>query len=161
MIILLEGLVMSFWLLLICVIGIADGAVGMVFFYENDVMKRVVELGLITEEKIKKRAAVSGAALWLPVLFAVPAMVYGINGAKGFMQGFLQMLAVYMIMNLFDRLFIDLYWVGHTKAWIIPGTDDLMPYIPVKVHVKKWVGTLVGFTLCAAAIAGIMTLIIK
>ena len=161
MIILLEGLVMSFWLLLICVVGTSGGAVGMVFFYENDVQKRAVELGLITEEKIKKRAAVSGAALWLPGLFCVPAMVYGINGAQDFRQGFLQMLAVYMIMNLFDRLFIDLYWVGHTKAWIIPGTEDLMPYIPVKEHIKKWLGTMIGFPLLAAASAGIMTLIIK
>lgn len=41
--------------------------------------------------------------------------------------------AVFMIGNVFDRLFIDEFWVGHTKAWFIPGTEDLMPYIPVKV----------------------------
>ena len=23
-----------------------------------------------------------------------------------------------------DRLFIDWYWVGKTKAWDIPGTED-------------------------------------
>ncbi|MBQ5439802.1 MAG: hypothetical protein IIT49_03360, partial [Clostridia bacterium] len=77
-----------------------------------------------------------------------------------YLSGFWQMTAIYLIMGLFDRLFIDLYWVGHTKAWIIPGTEDLMPYIPVKTVVKKWIGTLVGFPLTAAAIAGIMTLII-
>ena len=33
MLILLEGLVMAFWLLLICVVGIANGAVGLVIFY--------------------------------------------------------------------------------------------------------------------------------
>ena len=27
----------------------------------------------------------------------------------------------------------SLCWVGHTKAWIIPGTEDLRPYIPVTV----------------------------
>ena len=150
---------MSFWLLLICVTGTADGAVGMVFFYEKDVQKRAVELGLITEEKIKKRAALSGAALWLPVLFGVPAMVFCINGARGFWQCFWQMTAVYLIMGLFDRLFIDLYWVGHTKAWIIPGTEDLKPYIPAKAHAIKWTGTMIGFPLLAAAAAGLITLI--
>ena len=24
------------------------------------------------------------------------------------------------------------YWVGHTDAWIIPGTEDLKPYITAK-----------------------------
>ena len=50
MLIVIEGLVMCFILLLICVIGMANGPVEMVVFYEDDVKKRVVELGLITEE---------------------------------------------------------------------------------------------------------------
>ena len=54
MILLLEGLVMAFWLLLICVVGIANGPVGLVIFYEQDVKDRVVELGLTTNEKSGK-----------------------------------------------------------------------------------------------------------
>lgn len=34
-----EGLILSFWLLLICVVGIANGPVGMVMYYEKDVPK--------------------------------------------------------------------------------------------------------------------------
>ena len=49
MLVLMEGLVMCFVLLLICVVLIRDGAVGGVVFYEEDVKKRVVELGYITE----------------------------------------------------------------------------------------------------------------
>ncbi|MBQ1389778.1 MAG: hypothetical protein IIY78_09145 [Clostridia bacterium] len=152
---------MSFWLLLICVVGISNGAVGLVCFYEKDVQDRVVELGLISKEKLKRNTAFAGAALWLADLFAVPAMVYGINGASGFTQGFMQMFIIYMIMNIFDRLFIDVYWVGHTKTWIIPGTEDLMPYIPLKVHIKKWVGTIMLFSIVSAAIAGLMQLFMK
>lgn len=33
----LEGIVMCFVLLIICVVGIANGSVGMVFFYEKEV----------------------------------------------------------------------------------------------------------------------------
>ena len=54
---------------------------------------------------------------------------YDINGARGFWNGFWQMLVILMISGLFDRIFIDWWWVGHTKAWIIPGTEDLRPYI--------------------------------
>ena len=66
---------------------------------------------------------------------------------------------VLLISGLFDRLFIDWYWVGRTKAWVIPGTEDLMPYIYGKTLIKKWVGTLVGFPALAAIIAGVMGLL--
>ncbi len=69
-------MILSFWLLLICVVGTANGPVGMVMYYEKDVQDRVVELGLTTREKIKKTS---------------------------------------MIANLFDRLFVDEWWVGHTR----------------------------------------------
>ena len=69
------------------------------------------------------------------------------------------MTIVLLISGLFDRLFIDGYWVGRTKAWVIPGTEDLMPYIYGKTLIKKWVGTLVGFPALAAIIAGVMGLL--
>lgn len=159
MLILLEGFVMCFILLLICVIGIANGPVGLVVFYEKDVQDRVVELGYTTKEKIKKTSIITRITLFVPVLILTPIMVYYINGANDFWSGFWQMTIILWIMNLFDRIFIDWYWVGYTKAWIIPKTEDLQPYIPKAVMIKKWVGTMIGFPIIAAIIAGIMTLI--
>ena len=159
MLIIFEGLIMSFWLLIICVVGIANGAVGLVTFYEQDVKEKVVELGLTTAEKIKKASAISGIALFVPVLTVVPAVVYFYNGVDGFLNGFLQLLGIYMIMNLFDRLFIDEWWVGHTKAWIIPGTENLRPYINAKVKIRKWVSSCIGFSILAAILSGLMQLI--
>ena len=54
MLLVIEGLAMCFILLMICVVGIANGPVGCVYFYELDVQERVVELGLTTKAKIKK-----------------------------------------------------------------------------------------------------------
>jgi hypothetical protein len=159
MLVLMEGMVMCFLLLLTCVIGIANGPVGLVVLYENDVQDRVVELGYTTKEKIKKSLIVSSIALFAPVLFLVPFMVYYINGAIGFWSGFWQMTIILWIMGLFDRIFIDWYWVGHTNAWVIPKTEDLQPYIPTRVVIRKWLFTIIGFPLIAAIIAGIMTLI--
>ena len=156
MILVIEGIVMCFVLLIICVIGIANGPVGLVVFYEQEVQDRVVELGLTTREKIRKNSIITVTALFVPMLVLVPYMVYGINGAAGFWDGFHQMLAILMISGLFDRLFIDWWWVGHTKAWIIPGTEDLMPYIYGKTLITKWAGTLVGFPILAIVLAGIM-----
>ena len=98
--------------------------------------------------------------MFVPLFTLVPYMVYGINGATSFWDGFVQITVILLIMGLFDRLFIDWYWVGKTKAWLIPGTEDLMPYIPKKVLVRKWVRTLIGYPLIALLIAGVMCLFI-
>jgi hypothetical protein len=42
MLLILEGIIMCFILLLVCVIGIANGPVGMVTLYEEDVQQRVM-----------------------------------------------------------------------------------------------------------------------
>ncbi len=75
------------------------------------------------------------------------------------MDIFVQITVILMIMGLFDRIFIDWFWVGKTKAWLIPGTEDLMPYIPTKTLIKKWVGTVVGYPMIAAVLAGILSLL--
>ena len=161
MLLVIEGIVMCFVLLLICVIGIANGPVGLVVFYEQEVKDRVVTLGLTTRDRIKKTSAITMTALFVPMLILVPYMVYGINGVSDFQNGFWQMLVILMIAGLFDRIFIDWWWVGHTKAWIIPGTEDLVPYIYGKTLVKKWVGTLVGFPILAAVLAGLMQILMR
>ena len=85
-------------------------------------------------------------------------MVYFYNGVDGFWNGFFQLLVIYMIANLFDRLFVDEWWVGRTKAWLIPGTEELKPYIPTKTKIKKWVGTCIGYPMLASILSGIMQL---
>lgn len=83
--------------------------------------------------------------------------VYGINGAKGFVQGFWQLLVILSVMNLMDRLLVDGYWVGHTNAWTILGTEDLKPYITAKDKQKKWLFGTVGMAVIAAVLATMMT----
>ncbi len=157
MLIALESLVMCFILLIICVIGIANGPVGLVNFYEKDVQERVVELGLTTKKRIKRNSLICSAAMFIPIIFLVPAMVYFINGARDFWDIFWQISIILWIMGLFDRVFIDWYWVGHTKAWFISGTEDLMPYIPAKTVIFKWTGTIVTYPIFAAVISAVIT----
>lgn len=158
MLLIVEGIVMCFVLLIVCVVGIANGPVGLVLLYEEDVQKRVVELGLTTKDKIRKNFIICSAVMFVPLFVLPPLMVYGINGATGFWDGFWQMSIILWIQGLFDRIFIDWYWVGKTRAWEIQGTEDLKPYIPVKTLIMKWFSTLVINPLIAAAVAGIMQL---
>lgn len=157
MILVIEGIVMCFVLLIICVIGIANGPVGLVVFYEQEVKDRVVELGLITYERIKRNSIITFIAIFGSILVLVPYMVYGINGVTDFKSGAIQMTIILWISGLFDRVFIDWYWVSKTKAWVIEGTEDLMPYIYGKTLVGKWVSTVIGFPILAVIIAFIMS----
>ena len=128
----LVGLLLGLLLAAFCALGIRRGAVDMVFLYHADVQERCVKNGLITRERInRKRRLFKG--LGIPVYLAfLLVSVYVVNGARGFRPGFWQSFAILSIVNLIDRLGIDEYWVGHTKAWVIPGTEDLRPYIDRK-----------------------------
>ena len=50
-------------------------------------------MGYITEKELKKRCALSGIGLFVPMLIFVPIMVYCINGASDFWSAFWQMTA--------------------------------------------------------------------
>ena len=157
----LEGLVLGFLLYLICAIGIRNGAVGMVHLYDQKVQERVVALGLMTAEAIRKRSVLFRSLCLPDYLVYVLVCVYLINGARGFRPGFLQGFAILSVMNLIDRFLIDDYWVGHTKAWIIPGTEDLRPYITAKDKKQKWIMGTVGMALFAAILSGTMAMILR
>lgn len=154
----LEGLGLGALLVLVCAVGIQKGAVGMVHFYSNEVQQRCVELGLTTKEQIKRKAIML-KVVCIPIYLAYSFLcVFVINGAQGFLAAFWQCLVIMFAMNLVDRFLIDEVWVGHTKAWKIPGTEDLMPYITKADKLRKWIASIVSTVAISAVIAGIGTL---
>ena len=155
----LQGLGLGALLAWVCAVGIRKGAVGMVHLYSGEVQVRCVELGLTTKERIRQNAVVMKLGS-LPLYIAyVWICVYEINGAQGLWNTFWQLFVILFVMNLVDRFLIDEWWVGHTKAWIIPGTEDLMPYITKADKRKKWFAGTIGMAVIAAILAGIGTLL--
>ena len=159
--IVIEGVLLGALLVLFCAIGIHNVAVNMVFLYHQDVQDRCVKHRLITKEKIKRNMKLF-KGLGIPLYFIfVLVSVCLVNSARGFWPCFWQMLAILSIVNLIDRLLIDEYWVGHTKAWEIPGTEDMKPYINRKDKIGKWLMGTVGFAVLCAILSGIMTVFVK
>ena len=148
-------------LFLICAVGIRNGAVGMVHLYEPKVQERCISLGLTTREKIKRNQATFKIVCLPGYIAYVLVFVYAVNGARGFAAGFWQLLVILSVMNLIDRFLIDGCWVGHTKAWTIPGTEDLKPYIPTEAKRKKWLFGTLGMAVIAAVLAGIMCIFVR
>lgn len=157
----IEGIGLGALLVLVCAVGIRKGAVGLLHLYEPDVQERCISMGLTTREKIKHNQMLF-KVVCLPIYIVyILVCVYVINGACGFAAGFWQMLVMLFVLNLIDRFFIDEYWVGHTKARTIPGTEDLKPYITAEAKRKKWLFGTVGMAVIAAVLSGIMALIVK
>ena len=153
----LEGFGLAALLVLVCAVGIRKGAVGMVHLYSPEVQRRCIKLGLTSTERIRHNSLLFKAVCIPGYIGYVLVCVYGINGAKGFAAGFWQLLVILSIMNLTDRFLIDGYWVGHTNAWTIPGTEDLKPYITAKDKQKKWLFGTVGMAGISAVLAAMMT----
>lgn len=149
----LEGLGLGALLVLICAVGLRRGAVGMVHLYDPKVQERCVALGLTTKEQIRRRS-LCFKAICVPVYLAyVLICVYAVNGARGYWDGLWQCFVILSVMNLIDRFGIDGFWVGHTKAWVIPGTEDLMPYISKSDKLKKWLFGTVGMAVISLILA--------
>ena len=157
----LEGLGLGVLLTAVCAVGIRSGAVGMVHLYDVQVQQRCISLGLTSEGKIRRNSKLF-KLLCIPGYIAyVLVFVYAVNGARGFLTGFWQLLVILSVMNLIDRFLIDDYWVGHTEAWTIPGTEDLKPYISAEAKRRKWLFGTVGMAVIAAVLAGIMTFFVS
>ena len=157
----IEGIGLGALLVLVCAIGIRKGAVGMVHLYSPKVQERCVSLGLTTHEKIRRNALLFKIICMPGYIAYVLVCVYAINGAKGFVAGFWQLLVILSVMNLIDRFLVDGLWVGHTKAWTIPGTEDLKRYITGIDKCRKWLFGTVGMVIISAALSGIMMIFIR
>lgn len=105
----LEGLGVGVLLTAVCAVGIRSGAVGMVHLYDVQVQQRCISLGLTSEEKIRRNSKLFNL-LCIPGYIAyVLVFVYAVNGARGFLTGFWQLLVILSVMNLIDRFLIDDY----------------------------------------------------
>ena len=151
--VILEGIGLGVLLIWVCAIGIRKGAVGMVHLYSPEVQGRCVKPGLTTQKN--KAVCVPGYIAYVLVC------VYAVNGARGFLAGFWQLLVILFVMNLMDRFLVDDLWVGRTNAWTILGTEDLKPYITAKDKVKKWLFGTMGMAVISAALAAIMMFFMK
>ena len=157
---LIEGLGLGILLVLVCAVGIRRGAVGMVHLYSPAVQDRCVKLGLTTHERIKRNSLLFKAICVPGYIAYVLICVYAVNGARGFLAGFWQLLVILSVMNLIDRFLVDGYWVGHTGAWIIPGTEDMRPYITAKDKCKKWIFGTVGMAVISAVLSAVMLIFV-
>jgi len=101
------------------------GPVGGIFFYPKVMQDRVIELGLISEQELKRRKLIAYISLIVWMLIVPGIMIIFVNGAGSWWDCSWQLYVLFLGAEFFDWLFIDTLWVAVSDWWIIPGTEDL------------------------------------
>ena len=140
-------------------LAVGNNALNALYFYPKPVQERVYELGLTDRETVawkRKRFMIP----FLLVMLCVLLLIIGLwNVIHDFWPAYWQALLFLEVMNWFDGIVIDRLWVGHSKLWVIPGTEDI-PFVQTwkQILTKRGILTLIWIA-GAAMVAGLVVLI--
>ena len=121
--------------------AVRGGAIDGLYFYPKPVQERAIELGLTDRATIDRKHR-RFMSLFLAVMLVALLLIIGAwIGARDFKAAYLMALLFLEVMNWYDGIVIDRLWVGHSKFWVIPGTEDL-PFVKPWRQVLKERGLL-------------------
>ena len=140
-------------------IGVGNDALNGLYFYPKPVQEKAYELGLTDRETVAKKRKRFMIAFFA-VMAAAPILIIRVwNGNQSFWAAYWQALLFLEVMNWYDGIVIDRLWVGHSRFWVIPGTEEI-PFVQTWPQVLKKRGILTLIWIAGAAvIAGIVVLL--
>jgi hypothetical protein len=138
--------------------AVLGGAVNGLFFYPKAVQERVFEIGLTDRETMYQRRRRFMTLFYVVMLTALVLIIAVWNRVSDFRTAYLQALLFLEVMNIYDGVVIDKLWVGHSRFWILKGTEDL-PFVQTWAQVLKKRSILaLIWVIGAAVVAGIVFL---
>lgn len=81
------------------------------------------------------------------------------NGVRDFKTAYWQAMLLLEVMNWYDGIVIDKLWVGHSKFWILSGTEDI-PFVQTWKQVLRKRGFLTLIWIVGSAIVGGLVVLI-
>ena len=140
-------------------IAVGSSPLNGLYFYPKPVQERVFALGLTDRVTVSRKRRRFMIPFFLVMATALVLIVGLWNGVRAFWPAYWQALLFLEVMNWYDGVVIDRLWVGHSRFWIIPGTEDI-PFVQTWPQVLKKRGILTLIWLAGAAIAaGIIVLL--
>lgn len=106
-------------------IAVRGGAVNGLYFYPKPVQERAFAIGLTDRETVKQKRKRFMTAFYLVMLTALIFIIAVWNQISDFKTAYLQALLFLEVMNVYDGIVIDKLWVGHSRFWILAGTEDI------------------------------------
>ena len=140
-------------------LAVGSNALNALFFYPQPVQERVYALKLTDRETVARRRTRFMIPFFLVMLAALLGIIGLWNGVRAFGPAYLQALLFLEVMNWYDGIVIDRLWVGHSRLWIIPGTEDI-PFVQTWPQVLKKRGILTLIWIAGAAVVASLVVLI-
>ena len=140
-------------------LAVGGSALNGLYFYPMPVQEKVYALGLTVRETVARKRKHFMIPFFLVMLSALVLIIGLWNGVRRFWPAYWQALLFLEVMNWYDGIVIDRLWVGHSRFWIIPGTEEI-PFVQTwpQVLKKRAILTLI-WIVGAALVAGIVVLL--
>ena len=140
-------------------LAVGSNSLNGLYFYPRPVQEKVFELGLTEQETVARKKKHFMILFFLIMLTALVLIIGLWNGVRSFWPAYWQALLFLEVMNWYDGVVIDRLWVGHSRFWIIPGTEKI-PFVQTwpQVLKKRCILTLI-WIVGAALVAGIVILL--
>ena len=132
-------------------LGVGSSPLNGLFFYPKPVQERVYALGLTDRETVSRRRKRFMIAFFAVMAAALVLIIRVWNGIQTFRAAYWQALLFLEVMNWYDGIVIDRLWVGRSRFWIIPGTEDI-PFVQTWPQVLKKRSILTAIWVAGAAI---------
>ncbi len=116
--------------------SVKGGAINGLYFYPKAVQERAYEIGLTDRETVEQKRKRFMTAFYIVMLTALVLIIAVWNRVSDFKTAYLQALLFLEVMNIYDGIVIDKLWVGHSKFWILKGTEDI-PFVQTWAQVLK------------------------
>ena len=140
-------------------IAVGNNALNGLYFYPKPVQEKAYELGLTDRETVAKKRKLFMTAFFAVMAAALISIIRVWNGIQSFWTAYLHALIFLEVMNWYDGIVIDRLWVGHSRFWVIPGTEEI-PFVQTWPQILKKRGILTLIWLAGAVIiAGIVVLL--
>ena len=140
-------------------LAVGSSALNGLYFYPKPVQEKVYALGLTNRETVARKRKLFMIPFFLVMLSALVLIIGLWNGVRRFWPAYWQALLFLEVMNWYDGIVIDRLWVGHSRFWIIPGTEEI-PFVQTWPQVMKKRGILTLIWIVGAAlVAGIVVLL--
>ena len=140
-------------------LAVGSSALNGLYFYPKPVQEKVYALGLTDRETVARKRKSFMIPFFLVMLSALVLIIGLWNGVRRFWPAYWQALLFLEIMNWYAGVVIDRLWVGHSRFWIIPGTEEI-PFVQTWPQVMKKRGILTLIWIVGAAlVAGIVVLL--
>lgn len=116
--------------------SVRGGAINGLYFYPKAVQERAYKIGLTDRETVKEQRKRFMTLFYIVMLTALVLIIAVWNHVNDFKNAYLQALLFLEVMNIYDGIVIDKLWVGHSKFWILKGTEDI-PFVQTWTQVLK------------------------